>query len=810
MKRKLIILPLIAAMFMTGCKEEQGENTENNQNNTNENTNNGENENNNNNENGNGEGENTNNGNGNGEGENGNGEGGGGTVKPPVIITNNFEEALKKNYKNMTVEFALASPEVGEEYGQEYYAGNNDFVAVLDGNTAETYGSSYAWSFYSYYEGKSYSYWKGSSYVTEGWVSNGSKGHPVGIDLAYFYMPYFLSNITKDDVDNVMGMYVVKAESMDKVMEGLKFTYMTNDISYVDIKVNEDGYITQIRGFDDPNDDSYGFMVKLSSFGSTKTNNLGVTLPPEIGPTTIKTYVEMIGHEEIPDIYMTDMSIVINDTVVSDDTYDIIMYPDDVVDVSFTYKPNNANKREVNWISTNEDAAIVSYGQVSGHQLVRAVNPGETEIYISHINEYRETIVSKRIKVKVQEPKQVEQSASDVYRFTFTGCTGDDGNYTIGAVNNVNGSNAPFTIKTWRMNLRTGENTTHFGDDDILLYSDAANSNYFNTRFEDEVLFDFGNQQVNKLSFLYGLYWDNNASVVLGNFESATISTSNDGVDWKDIDITEEFATEFAKTSGSIGMTPKVMTKEFLPATMVKLVIKAKNVGGNGLGLGMKDFVFSADENCHNYDDVDAVPVTSIAISAPRNKLKLGTSMKFTSVIAPENASNKVIRWSSSNTDVLTIDSRTGLATAVSAGTAKVTAVSTSTNGVTSNEIEITVYEQEEVYDPNSFLVGKTFTAEDVMSSGNVFDVDFNIKNATSAILTLKVEAAGFVFNKVINASYEEFDALNKIYFYSTEDGATIKFTVADDGSYITLTYFKGDTYTLGSAEQGVILRKAA
>lgn len=809
MKRKLIILPLIAAMFMTGCKEEQGENTENNQNNTNENTNNGENENNNN-GNGNGEGENTNNGNGNGEGENGNGEGGGGTVKPPVIITNNFEEALKKNYKNMQVNFALNSSDVGYEYGTEYYAGKNDFVAVLDGNTAETYGSSYAWSFYSYYEGKSYSYWKGSSYVTEGWVSNGSKGHPVGIDLAYFYMPYFLSNITKDDVDDVMGVYVVKTESISNVLKGLKFTYLTNDISYIDIFVNNDGYIYKIRGFDDPNNDDYYFQVELSSFGSTRTDILGVTLPPEIGPTTIKTYVEMIGHEEIPDIYMTDMSIVINDTVASDDTYDIIMYPDDVVDVSFTYKPNNANKREVNWISTNEDAAIVSYGQVSGHQLVRAVNPGETEIYISHINEYRETIVSKRIKVKVQEPKQVEQSASDVYRFTFTGLTGDDGNYTIGAVNNVNGSNAPFTIKTWRMNLRTGENTTHFGDDDILLYSDAANSNYFNTRFEDEVLFDFGNQQVNKLSFLYGLYWDNNASVVLGNFESATISTSNDGVDWKDIDITDEFATEFAKTSGSIGMTPKVMTKEFLPATMVKLVIKAKNVGGNGLGLGMKDFVFSADENCHNYDDVDAVPVTSIAISAPRNKLKLGTSMKFTSVISPENASNKVIRWSSSNTDVLTIDSRTGLATAVSAGTAKVTAVSTSTNGVTSNEVEITVYEQEEVYDPDNFLVGKTFTAEDVMSSGNVFDVDFNIKNATSAILTLKVEAAGFVFNTVINASYEEFDALNKIYFYSTEDGATIKFTVADDGSYITLTYFKGDTYTLGSAEQGVILRKAA
>ena len=667
MNKKLIILPLIAAMFMSGCKEEENENNTNNDN-TNENTNNGtENTNN-------GEGENTNNGNGgentnNGEDKNGNGE----TVKPPVIISNNFEEALKKNYKNMTVQFGLGSREVGEEYGYEYYAGNNDFVAVLDGNTAETYGSAYAWSFYSYYEGKSYSYWKGSSYVTEGWVSNGSKGHPVGIDLAYFYMPYFLSNITKDDVDDVLGMYVVKAESLDKVLNGLKFTLLTNEISYVDIKVNDDGYITQIRGFDDPNDDSYGFMVKLSSFGSTKTNNLGVTLPPEIGPTTVKTYVEMIGHEEIPDIYMTDMSIVINDTVVSDDTYDIIMYPDDVVDVSFTYKPNNANKREVNWISTNKDAAVVSYGQVSGHQLIRAVNPGDTEIYLKHVNEYNEPITSKRIKVKVQQPKQVEQSAEDVYRFSFTGMTGSDGNYTIGAVNNVPGSNAPYSIKTWRMQTRSGANSLHFDDDDILLYSDAANSNYFNTRFEDEVLFDFGNQQVNKLSFLYGLYWDNNASVVNGNFESATISTSNDGADWKEIDITDEMKEAFSKSTGGTednslyGITPKVMTKEFLPASMVKLVIKAKNVGGNGLGIAMKDFVFSADENCHNYDDIDAVPVTSIAITAPRNKLKLGSSMKFTSVIAPENASNKVIRWVSSNTEVLSIDSRTGLATALQA-----------------------------------------------------------------------------------------------------------------------------------------------
>ena len=790
MKKNLLILPLIATLFITGCKKDEENTTDNTANNT---------------ENNNG-GENNNNGN--------NGEGG--NVKPPVIISNNFDEALKKDYKNMSVSFALNSMDTGYEYGYEYYVGNHDFVAVLDGTTAETYGSSYAWSFYSTYEGKNYAYWKSSSYVTEGWISNGSKGYPVGIDYAYFYMPYFISNITKDDVSNVMGAYVVKTESINKVMEGLKFTWLTNNITYIDISVNSDGYISRIRGFDDPNDDEYGFVVEIGNIGTTRAPS-GITLPPEIGPDTIKTYADMLGHEEIPDIYMTSMSIVINDTVTSDDNFDIIMYPDDVVDVSFDYQPTNANKREVNWISTNKDAAVVQYGQVSGHQLIRAANPGETEIYVKHINEYNETIESRRIKVKVVEPKQVEESASDVYRFAFTGSTGENGKNTIGAVNTVPGGNAPFEITAWRMNTRTGQNSIHFDDDDIILYSDAASSNNFNDGFYDEVIFDFANQQVNKISFKYGLYYDNNASVVLGNFESAKLYTSNDGDEWKEIDITDEFVAAFSKsTSGTddndlYGITPKVLTREFLPASMVKLVIKAKNVGGNGLGIGMENFVFSADETCHNYNDVDAVPVTAINVTAPKNRLKIGNSMKFEYTIQPENASNKNVRWVSDNTEVVKIDSRTGMATALKVGTAHIKAVSTSNSEMVSAEFDLTVYEQEEIYDPNNFLVYKKFTADNVTtSSHNVFDVKFEIKNKTTAELILGFEAAGLPFETKVIAMFESYEASTGVYVFSGNDDSTIMFTVAEDGSYIELTMVKGSNYTLGSDVSGVILRKAA
>ena len=314
----------------------------------------------------------------------------------------------------------------------------------------------------------------------------------------------------------------------------------------------------------------------------------------------------------------------------------------------------------------------------------------------------------------------------------------------------------------------------------------------------------------NKISFKYGLYWDNNAAVVLGNFESAKLATSNDGIDWKEIDITEEFATEFAKTTGSYGMTPKVLTREFLPASMVKLTIKAKNVGGNGLGLGMENFNFSADENCRNYNDVDAVPVTSIAVTAPKSRVKIGTSMKFEATVAPENASNKKVRWVSDDITVLTIDSRTGLATGVKAGTAKVKAVSTSNSEMTSAEYEVTVYEQEEIYDPSNILVGNTFSATGIMSGANVFDVSFKITNKTSALLTLAFEAAGLPFETKVNASYEEFDAVSGVYTYSTSDDAVITFKVLADNESIEFTYVKGGTYILGSDGLGVTLRKAA
>lgn len=731
---------------------------------------------------------------------------------PPIIQGSGLEEALKKDYTNMTAEFALNSTVAGEESGYEYYFGKNNFVAVLNSNAAVMMGFDHAWDFYSFYNGKSYAYWGEEMHMqTTGWISNGSKDRPVGIDNAYFFMPYFLNVITDDDVESVLGSYVVKETSIDKVLGALGFAW-TNDISYIDFTINDDGYISRIRGFDDPNDDSLGFIVKFSNFGITKAPE-SVTLPPEINESNIRTYADMLGHEEEPDIYMTSITININDTVTSDDTHQIVMYPDDVVDLSFSYEPNTANKKEVNWHSSNEDVAELLYSQESGHQYLRAVSEGETEIYITHVNGEKQTVTSNKLKVKVNAPKQVEESAEDVYRFRLEDAESEnnDGNYNVTAVNLVPNCYAPYDITTWRVPVRDGKYSDNFDEDDVVFYSAPNNQTYYTERFEDEISFDFANQQVNKISFSYALFRCNSKNS-LGLLESIKILTSNDGVSWSTIDVTEEMRAEFNKASLSTGMSPKVLSKTFLPATMVKIVLKANQIGGNDLGIGMKDFIFSADENCRDYDDVDVIPVTLIDITAPKDRLRVGSSMKFSATVSPENASYKTIRWVSSDPEIVSIDSRTGFATALKEGKATITAVNTSGNNtVVSNAIEITTYDQETIGDPDGLLIGRTFFAKGVVANNNTYDVTFTVKSETTASLLLGLDLGlGQPINVTVELVFDHYDYVSEIYEFMGSNGEMVTIKLAADGSYVELTYKASAEadYTFGDAANGIILNK--
>jgi len=73
--------------------------------------------------------------------------------------------------------------------------------------------------------------------------------------------------------------------------------------------------------------------------------------------------------------------------------------------------------------------------------------------------------------------------------------------------------------------------------------------------------------------------------------------------------------------------------------------------------------------------NVPVVAVTGVSVNPATATLGLGSSQQINATIAPANATNKTVTWSSNNPAVATVNS-SGLVTAVSAGTVTITATS--------------------------------------------------------------------------------------------------------------------------------------
>ena len=88
--------------------------------------------------------------------------------------------------------------------------------------------------------------------------------------------------------------------------------------------------------------------------------------------------------------------------------------------------------------------------------------------------------------------------------------------------------------------------------------------------------------------------------------------------------------------------------------------------------LAMTNFI-----GCKNDDDDDGdvatVAVEKVEITSTETDVEVGKTITLTAKVSPENATDKTVTWSSSDTAIATVDS-TGKVTGVAAGTATITA----------------------------------------------------------------------------------------------------------------------------------------
>jgi uncharacterized protein YjdB/endoglucanase Acf2 len=102
-------------------------------------------------------------------------------------------------------------------------------------------------------------------------------------------------------------------------------------------------------------------------------------------------------------------------------------------------------------------------------------------------------------------------------------------------------------------------------------------------------------------------------------------------------------------------------------------------VGNGGFNLGRMTFTYTGGN----------IPVTSVTVSPTSASKNVGTTQQLTATIAPSNATNKNVTWTTSNASVATV-SNTGLVTAVAVGTANITVTTQDGNRTATSAITVT------------------------------------------------------------------------------------------------------------------------
>ncbi len=152
----------------------------------------------------------------------------------------------------------------------------------------------------------------------------------------------------------------------------------------------------------------------------------------------------------------------------------------------------------------------------------------------------------------------------------------------------------------------------------------------------------------------------------------------------------------FTKTSGSEKVAVMVNVRNSnrtftIPAGMAGTYYNAFVAGGSAVTLTTGSVVTLTPYQYLVYTNanVPVVPVTGVTVSPTSASVKVGLTQQVTASVAPSNATNQNVTWSSSNNAIATV-SATGLVTAVATGTATITVTTQDGNRTATCAVTVT------------------------------------------------------------------------------------------------------------------------
>ena len=729
-----------------------------------------------------------------------------------------FNSALQKNYSNVTLYNTMYESDWTDEYNtvqtSETEFMNDGYLLYYSNTMAEAgYPTEDCYSLYYIDEqDKSYLYFESDySHACADWqggyLQQGLGNADLSVWISYLYLPHILKKLSVDVVkyDVATGYYMVTDQTVIDALNADGFGLVSFEFATVALSIGSNGYFNQILALADgstlDNPELY-VNVSLSNFGTTVFPST-YTIEKPFAPENVKRYYQMMGWEnDYEDAYYSDAIVSLKEeqdkdyTTGAPDGYNAIMNVDDVIDLQYALTPTSfepwqiEHSAEVEWHWT--DGMFNKVNDSLSNGKFRAVNPkgGDGEIWVTFTGAYGEQ-TSNKIKIKVNAlPNQDKTGA--IYDFNWTNIQlnsegGKDKEFKeITAINEAPNSKALYTI-TAGMNVnlidgRNGQLANYFeSGKQYLTFSPTANDAMNHDR-KDDLIFDFGEQQVSKISFKYGFFYENHATNK-DKINHVYIETKEDDQWYKEVPVegsgtkTEPISPEEAKWYVDIAdeikeniSTSFMKTYEatFEPTSHVRIDIPLANTIGIPLQICIDSVCFFADENCHNYVAPEDQPVTDINLTPETATVFVGKQQTINAQVLPQGADN-TLTWHVEEGKDEIVEVENGKVKGKAPGVAKIWA--TSDKGaegqtITSNQVTITVENEPDFTDyvgkkykdsqagvTLTFMNNNTIELDSIHSKKITATIESVAKKDSEPYYTMKIADDGGIFHLTVSSS---------------------------------------------------------